>query len=628
MLVLCFGPHVIARDNWVSVRSKHLLVIGNGAERDIRLMAARLEQFREVVTQFFGRSSTDSAVPTTVIVFKDDASYSPFKTSENNAGYFQPGQDVNYITLSAETRGEQDYFNIIFHEYTHLIANNAIGLSPAWFNEGLAELYSTVAISNNTIVVGRPIRRHITSLKQNPWLPLRLLFEVDYKSPYYNESHKQSIFYAESWALMHYLMLNNNGQRAHQTITLLELLRAQEPLEQAIKKAFSTTLENLEAEIRTYIQQDRYRVSESFFANRTQPDLGVISSPVTEAELQAYLGDLLLHSNRGDAEMYLQKALQLSPQLTFALASLGILRVRQGNLAEAISLLERAAARDSKNALVHYYYALALTRPRQDIPELTIGYSSDVAAKARSELRKAIALRPDFADSYDLLAYVNLVTNTDIDETIELLKAALARTPNRVDFMYMLGQLYMNKDDYKQAKSMLGRVVAGPVEVQLRERSQKLLSTMNSLEEQEARKQEARIARGSAPDSDEHANQISLDPSTALREALRRPGAGETQVQGSLLSIDCEPTGLVFVVKTNDHILRLKADTFQQVKRTTFTVDVMGSITCGVRKPSNPVVICYVPMTDPQLKVSGALKSIEFVPSDFQLVPSSIQLTP
>src|SRR5689334_9117982 len=174
-VVFCIGATTaFARDNWVSVRSKHVLVIGNGAERDIRQMAVRLEQFRDVVSQLVSPSATDSAVPTTVIVFKDDASYAPFKTSDNNAGYFQPGQDVNYITLSAETRGEQDYFNIIFHEYTHLITNNSIGLSPAWFNEGLAELYSTLAINNNGVVVGRPIHRHIASLKQNALLPLRL----------------------------------------------------------------------------------------------------------------------------------------------------------------------------------------------------------------------------------------------------------------------------------------------------------------------------------------------------------------------------------------------------------------------------------------------------------------------
>ena len=628
IVLSCGSTSAFARDNWVSVRSKHLLLIGNGSEKDIRLMAVRLEQFREVVLQLFARPGSDPSVRSTVIVFKDDASYTPFKTNENNAGYFQPGQDANYITLSAETRGEQDYFNIIFHEYTHLITNNSIGPSPAWFNEGLAELYSTVAITNSEVVLGRSIHRHITSLKENALLPLRLLFEVDYKSPYYNESHKQSIFYAESWALVHYLMLNRNGERARQTITFLELLRSHEPLEKAVQKAFSTTLENLEGDLRSYIQQDRYRLVQNVFTSKNKPDLQMSSAPVGEAELQAYLGDLLVHSNRADAEIYLQKALQLDPQLTFAHASLGILRFRQGRMTEALTHLERAAAADSRNALVHYYYASALSHPTEGDANPTIGYSPDDAAKTRSELKKAIALRPDFADSYNLLAYVNLVTNTDIDETIILLKTALARSPNHIDFMYMLGQLYLHKDDYKQARPMLNQVLAGPAEVQIREHAQKLLSTMNLLEEQEAKIQAARVTRGLTSESEEAANQISTDPSIALREALRLPDVGESQVQGTLVSIDCDPVGLVFVVKTNDRILRLKTDTFQQVKRTTFTPDVKGTITCGARKPVNAVVVCYLPTNDRRLKVDGTLKSIEFVPSHFQLVPSIMQVAP
>src|SRR6476660_4104762 len=88
-------------ESWISVRSKHVLLIGNASERELRQIALRLEQFREVVSQLFQNVSVESPVPTTVIVFKDDASYGPFKRSDNNAGYFQPGQDVNYITLSS-----------------------------------------------------------------------------------------------------------------------------------------------------------------------------------------------------------------------------------------------------------------------------------------------------------------------------------------------------------------------------------------------------------------------------------------------------------------------------------------------------------------------------------------------
>src|SRR5215204_4180674 len=204
-----------ARDSWISVRSKHLFVVGNAGEKEIGRVATRLEQFRDAVSQVFPATGLLERVPTTVIVFKDDYSYRPFKTSENNAGYFQPGQDVNYITLSSESRGDQDSLNVVFHEFTHLLVNTSIGSVPPWLNEGLAEFYSTLNFSSDQkVVLGRPIRRHISLLRRNSLIPLRVLFEVDYKSPHYNESDKQSIFYAESWALMHYLMINRGGQRA------------------------------------------------------------------------------------------------------------------------------------------------------------------------------------------------------------------------------------------------------------------------------------------------------------------------------------------------------------------------------------------------------------------------------
>jgi hypothetical protein len=88
-----------------------------------------------------------------------------------------------------------------------------------------------------------------------------------------------------------------------------------------------------------------------------------------------------------------------------------------------------------------------------------------------------------------------------------------------------------------------------------------------------------------------------------------------------LLGIDCEGTGLVFLVKTKGRTLRLRSDSFQQVRRTTYSADVRGTISCGPRKPENPVVVLYVPSTDKRAKVDGVISSVEFVPADFRLLP-------
>jgi len=120
-----------AKDTWVSVRSNNFFLVGNASEKEVREVATRLEQFREVFTRLFPRMRFTSPVPTTVVVFKSDSSYKPFKPVVDGktlavAGYFQSGRDVNYITLTTERREEYPYA-IIFHEYVHLLVNNSLG---------------------------------------------------------------------------------------------------------------------------------------------------------------------------------------------------------------------------------------------------------------------------------------------------------------------------------------------------------------------------------------------------------------------------------------------------------------------------------------------------------------------
>src|SRR5258705_2660190 len=126
LAIVCQNSRVSAKDTWTSIRSKNFSLIGNVSEKDLRQVGARLEQFRDVFSRLFPKTNFSSPVPTTVIVFKSDSSYRPFKPNANTAGYFQAGTDVNYITLTTEVRGEQDPLNVIFHEYTHLLVNNNV----------------------------------------------------------------------------------------------------------------------------------------------------------------------------------------------------------------------------------------------------------------------------------------------------------------------------------------------------------------------------------------------------------------------------------------------------------------------------------------------------------------------
>lgn len=607
------------------MRSKNFVLVGNANEKEIRQVGVRLEQFREVFSRLFAKANFKSPVPTTVIVFKSDSSYRPFKPMPNVAGYFQPGPDVNYITLTTESGGtERNSFNIIFHEYTHLLVNATSGNVPTWFNEGLAEYYSTFSITDDQkVVLGRPISNHVYLLRERKMLPLRTLFQVDHQSPDYNERDKRSIFYAESWALMHYLIHGKDGQRVTQMAKFLDLMTANVPMEQAFQKAFSMSFEGMENELRTYIQRNSYPILSGQFESKVKFDSEMQATPITEAEAQAYLGDLLLHSRRPEAEGYLRKALELDPNLAMAHASLGMLRVREGKPDEARKSLERAVAANSQNYLIHYYYAFALSREGMDERGIVSAYAPETAAKMRAELKRAIELRPDFPESYSLLAFLNLVTGAQLDESVELLKHALAISPGRNDLVFMLAQVFMRKEDYKTARQLLEKLSGNNADAQVRHQAEALLAHIASIEEQIARFRaagnEQRVGSPGRAWLQETEIIENPDPSSLLREALRKPRAGEMQVQGILARIDCDAKGIVFIVKVGNRLLRVKTDSFANMNITSFAASAGGEITCGLRKPEDDVVVNYVPAADARAKIDGVAKSIEFVPNDFKL---------
>ena len=630
LVVVSQHTTVVAKDTWVSVRTKNFLMLGNASEKEIRRVALKLEQFREAFTNLFPNIRFNTPVPTTVIVFKSDSSFGPFKPGPNVAGYFQSGQDVNYITLTTEVRGQQDPFSVIFHEYTHLLINNTFPSAPVWFNEGLAEYYSTFSITDDQkVVMGIPIGSHVYRLRESQMLPLKTLFAVDQSSPHYNERNKQTIFYAQSWALVHYLIIGKKVGQAEQLGKFLTLTAAKTPMDQAFQQAFGVPFETMEKNLRNYVNGNKYYSLTGHFEKKLEVDTTAEAIPLTDAEVQAYLGDLLLHSHRTDAYTYLERAVKLDPNNAMTNASLGMAYFREGKVSEAHAALERAVAANSQNYLAHYYYAFTLSRSGPGDGPTIAGYPADVAAKIRGHLEKAIALRPDFPESYSLLAFVSLVTGKGVDESLASLKKITASLPGRHDLTFMLAQLYLEKGERKIARELLEQVVKLSADEQVRHDAAALLSDISSFEKatEKVAEDEKQSAHAAADE-----NQVIIqpkdkpspppDPSSYLREALRQPKAGETQVQGTLLRIECDAKGMVFVVQAEATLLRLRATGgVSDIELTTYDPSIRGNIGCGERKPANAVVIAYVVNADAKLKINGTLKSIEFVPSDFKLKP-------
>src|SRR6476660_7862959 len=67
------------RETWRSVTTNNLFVIGNADPEKMRKVGVWLEFFHSAFGRLVSHNVLDASVPTTVVVFRDDPSFVPFK---------------------------------------------------------------------------------------------------------------------------------------------------------------------------------------------------------------------------------------------------------------------------------------------------------------------------------------------------------------------------------------------------------------------------------------------------------------------------------------------------------------------------------------------------------------------
>jgi hypothetical protein len=275
-------------DKWLRIQTKNFQLVGNADEKNMRGVATRLEQFRQVFTQLFPQMKFSSPIPTRVVVFRDKGTFDRFKTIEWAAGYFQPGEDVNYIVLPAE--GEAGNFQTIFHEYTHFLIDNSLGRAkaPPWFNEGIAEFYEPFSIENDQrVTLGSRHEGNLQILQRQPFIPFETFFATDYYTLHKQTRESAQLFYAQSWALLHYLLQGNGDARRERFDKFVDLLVQGTGARVALQQAFEMDFAALETELKAYVAQKNFAATVVNFKEKLVFDAEMQIFAVAESEAKA-----------------------------------------------------------------------------------------------------------------------------------------------------------------------------------------------------------------------------------------------------------------------------------------------------------------------------------------------------
>jgi tetratricopeptide (TPR) repeat protein len=349
----------------VRVRSAHFEVLSDASPQRARGAAVALERFRRVLATVLGRGPGQVDPPTIVVAFRDQDSFAPFRPSYRGRsleveGYFQAGADRDYIAVSLGS-DPADAGETLFHEYGHVLLNRTLSAQPLWLAEGLAEVFSRWGAGDAEALVGRPAAEHLRRLQKEKPLPIDQLLELDYTSPLYNEGEQRGIFYAQSWALAHWVLLGRGASGPADLQVFLAAITAGVDPPRAFASAFGASSAAAEKLLASYVASPL--PVGRFAVEGLDADITVESAAPPRAEVEFRLGDLLLHAGRlAEARRRLERAIEADPRFGPAHAALGHVAVRLGRWEEARREVALALAADPKDAVALFRYAELLVR--------------------------------------------------------------------------------------------------------------------------------------------------------------------------------------------------------------------------------------------------------------------------
>ena len=453
LLVALGGRPAAAADQWLEVKSDHFTLITDASEKDGRRTLDQFERMRWVFQKLYGGVNVDPPAPIMVVAAKDQKTFEGIEPaaylkrgSLKLAGLFSHGPDRNYILVSLEASNLDEHpYATVYHEYTHLMFASAQEWMPLWLNEGTAEFFQNTDVRTKEVRVGQASVDDIYYLRNNTMVPLNVLLAVDHNSPYYHNEQKGSVFYAESWALVHYLTILDRQKNLNMIGDYEKLVLNQVDPVAAGEKAFGD-LKVLWTNLNNYVQQAQYM---EFVLNTTAAPIDESQykvRPVPANEAAAWRADVMVRVERTDeAQKLLDGILSSDPTNAQAQATKGFIAFRTGNIDEARTWYGEAVKDGSQDFMAYYNFAQFSMR----------GGGDSGSAEVESALRKAIELNPRFSLAYDQLAAYYAMKHENLDEAHRLNLIALEIDPTNVNFRVNTANVLMEMERYDDALNVL-----------------------------------------------------------------------------------------------------------------------------------------------------------------------------
>jgi tetratricopeptide (TPR) repeat protein len=426
---------------WVEIHSPHFSVITDAGEKRGRDAAFHFEEMRVVFAALLFKAKVTLPAPLQIVAFrntKEMRQFAPLYKGKPTqvSGLFEGNTDRSFILLDMSV---EDPWQVVFHEYAHQLLNGNTNASvQPWFDEGFAEFFSTIKVSGKDAEVGTPPETDFLILRQSQLAKVSDLFRVQQNSSTYNESgDHRSLFYAESWLVVHYLYDMKLLAKAGPYFDLA--IDRHVPVEDAIQQAFGMSAPQFDKELRKYLEANRFTYWKIPVPAGIETT-GYTAKPMATPDAKAVLADMHLHSPdyQEKAMTEFEEVLKVEPDNVTALRGLGYAYLMKRDYHRAGEYFTKAAEHDANDPRVLYYSGLLAQM------EGGAAYHGDSTklASIQKNLEKSVALDPEFADAYSVLAFT-YVSQGNYEQALGAMRKAITLNPRNEAYSLSLAQIYL-----------------------------------------------------------------------------------------------------------------------------------------------------------------------------------------
>ena len=592
-----------AADTWTYAASDHFEVYTTGGARQARDALAYFERVHAFFSDFL-HLTPKQVRPTRVIVFSGDREYKPYRLNDVAVAYYRAGPDRDYIVMKSF---DPEAYPTVVHEYAHLIVRHSGQSYPLWLNEGLAEFFSTLSPLGGKMTIGRVPLGRLQELSRSGLMPVARLLAVTHDSPEYNTSNRAGIFYAESWALMHMLWMQD-GYRG-KVEPFLDAVAHGSSVDAAFQSVYGRPTAQVAKDLSAYVTSTTFRFFTSNYRD-PKPSSAYETRPVAAFEARLMTATLLAEG--GASETAARAALAAleteQPENASVLEARAYLELWHGHQDAAAPFMSKAIAHGSRNAGLYRDYAGMATSPAEAIPLLEKAVSFD-ANDVNLRIRLAAALLREHR-SDDCLKALEPIKDLPLSEGFM--------------FFQVAANAYLQSDQIDNARTSAAKAIRYAEPGSQATYAQHLAQ---EIEDFVARRAAAEQLTRNAPTTSSatstvagpSASATSGQPTASLNDDARgsTTSRGETPfadivsiVEGRIWNLACGSKPVVMqVVKADRTIARFVIDDPQRI-----TIIGKGGITtdliCG--EQSTKVRLGYEPHADERLHTAGIVRLLDF----------------